>query len=182
MPYLLFIVFIELSGLYIGRELMRPIGWIFNISVPIEYIFFSFLYYLHYKNSIYRKIVKWFLFCFPLFVLIYSVMEGMNGFRSIYLKIGSFTMIVFSCLYLADLLRTDTIANPLKIPMFWIASGVLLFNAGEFMSNFLMDLLVADMSRWSKMFRLVNNNLIVVLYSCISIGIILESWVHKETT
>jgi len=179
-PYLLFIVIVELTGRYIGRELKGPIGWIFNISVPIEYLFFSFLYYINYKSEVYKKISFGFIVCFTLFVLVYSIVKSIENFHPIYLKIGSITMIIFSCFYLAEILRIGTIINPLKIPMFWIACGLLLFNAGEFISNFLMDFLFKNKANWGKMFRLVNNNLIVVLYSCISIAIIIASWAHRE--
>ena len=180
MPYLLFIVLVELTGRYIGRELKGPIGWIFNISVPIEYLFFSFLYYINYKTEAYKKISFGFIICFILFVLIYSIINSIENFHPIYLKVGSITMIVFSCFYLAEILRIGTIVNPLNLPMFWIACGVFLFNAGEFMSNSLMEFLFKNQSNWMKMFRLVNNNLIVVLYSCISIAIIVASWGHRE--
>lgn len=180
MPYLLFIVIVELTGRYIGRELKGPIGWIFNISVPVEYLFFSFLYYIIYKSEVYKKISFGFIVCFALFVFVYSIINSIENFHPIYLKIGSITMIIFSCLYLAEILRIGTIVNPLKLPMFWIACGVLLFNAGEFISNFLMDFLFENKSNWGKMFRLVNNNLIVVLYSCISIAIIIASWTRRE--
>ena len=180
-PYLLFIVLVELLGRYIGRQLHKPVAWIFNFSIPIEYLFFSFLYYVNYESERYKKITKNFLIAFPVFVLLYSFIYSIYSFHSIYLKIGSFTMIVFSCLYLADILKSDVAVAPLKIPMFWVASGVLLFNAGEFISNFLMDLLDIDIKKWVKTFSLINNNLILVLYSCISIAIILASWARKET-
>ena len=89
-------------------------------------------------------------------------------------------MIILSCFYLAEISRIGTIVNPIVVPMFWIACGVLLFNAGEFISNFLMDFLFKNKANWAKIFRLVNNNLIVVLYSCISIAIIIASCTHRE--
>jgi hypothetical protein len=180
MPYLFFMLIVELTGRYIGRELKGPIGWIFNISVPIEYLFFSFLYYINYTNKFYKRIAFGFIVCFSIFVFAYSIIESIENFHPVYLKIGSITMIVFSCFYLAEILRIGTIINPLKIPMFWIACGLLLFNAGEFISNFLMDFLFKNQSNWAKMFRLVNNNLIVVLYSCISVAIIIASWARRE--
>jgi hypothetical protein len=181
MPYLFFIVMVELIGRYIKLELHLRNGWLYNISVPIEYLFFSFMFLNFYRSFHYKKATILFLILFPLFTFInIFFVQGTSGFNSNLLKAGSFCMIIFCCFYFFELLRVETIIDPLKEPFFWIASGLLIFNVGEFVYIALSDTLFSNWQTFRSLVKKINHNLVYVLYSCIIVALLLSQWKQKK--
>ena len=181
MFYLFLIVSVELAGRYISRELHKPNYWLYNISVPVEYLFYTALFYWHYTLSRNRILARWFLMLFPVFVLINLLaIQGLHQFNNNFLKIGSLSMIIFSCLYFYEILTSEEIIHPPGIPMFWIAIGVFLFNTGEFVYSAASDTLIPYWRKWRPTFQLINNNLIYVLYSFIIIAILSFLWTPQK--
>nr|WP_294903849.1 hypothetical protein [uncultured Lacibacter sp.] len=181
--FLLFIVVVELTGKYFGVVLAKPNAWLYNFSVPAEYLFFTWLLSMHYRSKWFKQTARWFLAGFAVFALLQLFVWGeLLKFNSIFLKLGSFAMIVFSCFYFIDFMREEVPLNPVKEPVFWIASGLFLFNTGEFLYVSLSDLLFSNWQTWKPVIRQINNNLIVLLYITIAIGIITmarKQWIQK---
>jgi len=174
LPFLVFIVVIELSGRYIRKELHLPNAWLYNISVPVEYLFYAFIFYLHYSKKSFIQTAKYFLILFTMFCVINILfIQGFERFNTNILKAGSFSMIVLCCLYFTELLSRETQLNLLKDPMFWLAAGIFLFNTGEFCYTLFSDYLIKNhLDRTRKIFSSINNKLIWVLYTCIIISIL----------
>lgn len=174
LPFMIFIVSIELTGRYIRTELHKPNAWLYNLSVPIEYLFYAFLFYLHYQRKIFRQAAIAFLIGFLIFAVCNIMfIQGIERFNTNILKVGSFCMIILSCLYFVELLSRDEQFRLLYEPMFWIATGVFLFNTGEFFYNLFSDYLIKNhFGKTRKIFASINNKLIWVLYTCIAISII----------
>jgi hypothetical protein len=167
LPFLIFIVLVELTGRYFSRELKQPNAWLYNLSIPIEYLFYCLLFLSYYKQVVNRIVAKSFLFLFTLFAIVNFVfMEGFTKFNIYFLVFGSFFMVAFSILFLFELYN-DIEQTPIwKIPMFWITVGILLFNAGEFSYNLLSKYFIAyNIDSTLKLFRLINHKLILLLYS-----------------
>lgn len=181
--FLFFIVIVELVGRYYNVILGKPNAWLYNFSVPVEYLFFTWLLSRYYRTAGFRKSALVFLVGFVIFALLQIFVLGeLLIFNSIFLKVGSFAMIVFSCFYFIDFMREEVPLNPLAEPMFWIASGLFLFNVGEFLYVSLSDLLFSDWQKWKPVIRKINNKLIILLYATISIGIITmarKKWMQK---
>jgi hypothetical protein len=171
LPYLIFIICIELIGRYIGRVLQASNSLLFNFSIPIEYLFFAFIFLKSYSRSAYRFLAMWFLILFSIFAAINITVNGLEEFHTNVLIIGSFSMIIFSVLYFINLYQDMETEIVWKEPMFWIAAGVLLFNMGEFVYNFLSGYLIRNgFDEAAVIFRSINNKLILVLYSFLIIG------------
>lgn len=173
LPFLAFIVFVEIMGWYLPVFLKRQNAWIFNISIPIEYLFFAFVFYSYYKKRIYRTLALAFMIFYSVYAVWYSVMNDISIFNIYYLLIGSFGMITLSVLYFYDQYsRTDT-GNIWSEPMFWIATGVFLFNAGEFSYNFLLKYIAKNrLDPGLVLFKSINNNLVKLFYLLIAVGFI----------
>src|SRR5512139_2419489 len=73
LPYLMFIVFVEIMGWYLPAFLRKPNAWMFNISVPTEYLFFAFIFYSHYKKMVNKRLALGFIFLFLIYALNYSL-------------------------------------------------------------------------------------------------------------
>lgn len=174
LPFLVFIVGIELTGRYIRTELKQHNAWLYNLSVPIEYLFYAFLFYLNYQKKVFQKVSFAFMIGFSIFTVINILfIQGITNFNTNILKIGSFCMIILSCLYFIELLSKEDQFNLFREPMFWIATGVFLFNTGEFFYTLFSDYLIrSHLDKTRKIFSSINNKLIWVLYSCIAISIL----------
>ena len=110
--------------------------------------------------------------------------HGFYEFNYNFLKIGSISIVFFCFLFFMELLMNEELVNPFTQPIFWIACGLFLFNAGEFTYNTFsdMDILAEKWQYAKKLFEQINNNLIFVLYASIIIAIISTVWIPKEKT
>lgn len=182
--FLLFIVAVEVTGKYYKSVLHQPNAWLYNFSVPVEYLFYAWLLSQYFRSKVFVKITQVFLIGFFVFAgLQLSVLGEIATFNSIFLKIGSLAMIIFCCFYFIDFIRAEVPLNPVKEPMFWIASGLFLFNAGEFLYVSLSHIVFSDWQKWKPIISKINNNLVVLLYTTISIGIITlaqKKWIQKS--
>lgn len=169
-PYLLLIVGIELAGRYIRTELHKPNAWLYNFSIPVEYLFFTFIFYSFYKSHFDRNLAKGFLLLFTVYVIISLGIRGISIFNGTVLIIGSFAMILFSLLYFVELYNRPGIIDLRREPVFWIAIGVLLFNAGEFSYDLLSKFFFKQIDISAAIFRSINKYLDLLLYLCISIS------------
>jgi hypothetical protein len=180
--FLLFIVAVELTGRYINKELHLPNFQLYNLSIPIEYLFFGSLFYNFFKRKFYKLIAKGFLIIFIVFSIFnFTFIEGNNIFNTNFLKAGSFGMIVLSCLFFIEILKLDVQVNPLRQPKFWMVTGIFLFNIGEFVSNAFSHVFFFTWQKWMASVREINHSLIFVLYSCFIIAIICSNWSQEET-
>ncbi len=181
-PYLFFIIVIEFTGRYITKELnYKNNGWLYNISVPIEYLYFGSLFYKYFTTKNYKVIAKWSLILFPIFVLFnIFFIQGIEKFNNNFLKVGSCLMIILCCLYFFDLLKIDKVISLVSMPMFWISSGLFIFNVGEFVYISLSSVLFEDWKNFRPLVKDINNNLIYILYSSFILGIITAKWDQEE--
>jgi hypothetical protein len=182
LPYLVFIIAIEFTGRYIRTELRQPNSWLYNMSVPIEYLFYGFLFCLHYTTRIFFRISSYFLMIFTAFAISNILfIQGFQRFNTNILKVGSFSIIILSCLYFTEVLSNEIKGNLLKQPMFWLTTGLLLFNTGEFFYTLFSDYLIKNhLDETRRVFASINNKLIWVLYTCISIAIICTRKKHQK--
>lgn len=173
LPFLVFILCVEITGRYFGRVLHQPNSWLFNLSIPFEYLFFTFIFWKNYTRLGYRFLAQWFLILFSIFAVINIVVNGLAEFHTNVLQIGSFFMIVFSVIYFINFYQEMETEILWKEPMFWIASGVLIFNMGEFTYNFFSTFLIGHgLDQAAMLYKSINNNLILILYSFFIFGFI----------
>jgi hypothetical protein len=174
--FLACIVSVEWYGLVAGRWFGGAIGMVFNFSVPLEYMFFVWFITRHITSPIGRRFGHFYLLAFLGFMLLNNLFSKETGFHGIYMKIGILGVLFFCCFYFAELLRKEEVVNPLLSPVFWICCGLFIFNIGEFVYGFGIAKLANDPKAWVAIFKALNSNLNVLLYSCISVAMIMVSW------
>jgi hypothetical protein len=173
LPFLLFIVGIEIAGKYIASVLHKNNGWLYNVSIPLEYVFYSFVICQSVKNRFSKKVILFSAVIFCIYVLYTNVVSpGIMKFNAGFLFYGSGLMVFFSCLFFWDLFSEKAVINPLKHSAFWVVSGLFLFNLGEFSYNLFADILFEKRDKTAVFFHQINNYLNLVLYICISIGLL----------
>ena len=181
-PFLLLMISVDLAGLYIRKELRQVNTWLFNYSIPIEYLFYGFMIGSLCLTKSYKKIIFGCTCFFGAWAIINLLLiQGFINLNTNSLKAGSTLMIVFSCLGLIDLFRNDEHKTLLGNPLFWICTGVLFFNAGEFTYLFFFDTFLQNhWDKTAKVFASINNKLIYILYTCISIAIVCSKKSEKK--
>jgi hypothetical protein len=171
--FLLVIIIAELMGWYLPRILHKHNAWVFNFSVPFEYLFYCFLYSQAYSIPHFKKFARIVGILYFMFCLIILVLNSITIFQNPILTMGDSLAIVFACLYFYEILSKDEIVNLLIAPMFWVTCGVFLFNLGELTYTLFRPIITKN--RWDvtlAVFREINNNLIFWLYGCITIGLL----------
>ncbi len=181
-PFLLLMVCADLYGRYIRKILHQPNTWLFNITIPVEYLFYGFMIGSLCLTKNYRQLIFFLTIVFGLWAVVNLLfIQGHTDLATYNLKAGSTLMILFSSLGLLDLFKNDQHQTLLKNPLFWICTGVLFFNSGEFIYNFFFDVMLKN--NWDKSTRLfsaINNKLIYVLYTCLSIAIVCSKTLEKK--
>jgi len=175
-------VFVEFTGRYIRKDLGHINTWLYNISIPIEYLFYGFMIGSLCLTIPFRKIIFYSTAIFAGWAIINLLfIQGFINLNTNTLKIGSILMIIFSGIGLIDLFTNDLHSSLLKNPLFWVCTGVLFFNTGEFLYLFFFDTFLQN--GWDKtanVFASINNKLIYVLYTCISIAIVCSKKLEKK--
>jgi hypothetical protein len=94
---------------------------------------------------------------------------------------GNILVIVMVFLYYVELLKLDIVFKPYKIPMFWISTGLLIFNAGELPYNLFFDYILKNRQDFKAiLFTAINEKLVYILYSFISIGLLCTKMLVKR--
>ncbi len=170
-PFLIFIVTVELTGRYIRTELKEMNAWLYNFTVPVEFLFYSFIFFMHYHKKRNRTLVKIFSALFVFYTLAWLAFNGTEFFNSNMLLIGYLFMIIFSILFLVELYNKPGMVYLTREPLFWIAVGLLLFSAGGLSYALLTRFaLLNKLDQGSSIFRSINQYLNLLLYLCISIS------------
>jgi hypothetical protein len=174
LPFLFLMAAVELTGWYLRKQLHYATnGYVYNFSVPIEYIFYTWLFAGTYRKPGFMLLAKLFIYVFVLFCIVVDLVNGVYWFNSIVLIVSNIAAILFSCLYFYELLVVEEQIELTREPMFWIATGVLLFNLGEFLyGTFYRLLRQHGWDNGTRLFKAINNNLVLVLYLCIIIGLL----------
>jgi hypothetical protein len=173
-PYLFFLVCVELSAHYLVAVLKVHNVRLYNISVPIEYCFYAYLFYHYLQGPMIKKTALFLAIFIPSFSFINLLFaEGFNEFSTTNLLVSSTVVVVLCCAYFVDLFKREEEISLLREPMFWITTGVLFFNMGELSTNMFWQYLLRNTSEeYSKLIRMINGALIYVLYTFISIGLL----------
>jgi len=181
-PFLLLMVSVDFTGLYIRKELKHVNTWLFNFSIPIEYLFYGFMIGSLCITKSYKKLIFGCTILFAVWAVVNLVfLQGFTNLDTNTLKAGGICMIIFSGLGFVDLFKNDSHVSLVKNSLFWLCTGVLFFNTGEFLYFFFFDVFLHNgWDKTAKVFASINNKLIYVLYSCIIIAIVCSRKLEKK--
>jgi hypothetical protein len=178
--FLFFIVAAELIGNYISQVLHQKNGWLFNITTTLEYIFYAHIFSLTLRDPAFKTMARRFMAIYPMVVLLNLLfVQGFTEFHSYTVVLGSLFMIILCCLFFYELLLNPLEGELRKVPMFWISTGILFFHLGDLSFDLLFNLLKND-ATGKEFFSSINNNLILILYSCFIIAFLCQRSLAKS--
>jgi hypothetical protein len=178
--FLFFIVAVEGIGIYTGRALHYKNAWFYNISTTLEFIFYARIFSLTLRDPLFKKAAGRFMVVYPILVLMnIAFIQGFTEFHSYTNALGSVFMVIFCCLFFYELLLNPLEGELRKEPMFWISTGILFFYLGNLSFDLLYNLLKND-ATGRDLFKSINNNLILILYSCFIIAFLCQRSLAKS--
>lgn len=114
-----------------------------------------------------------------LVVLNMTFIQGFIEFHSYTNALGSVLMVIFCSLFFYELLLNPLEGELHKVPMFWVSTGILFFYLGDLSFDLLYNLLKYD-AMGRDLFKSINNNLILILYSCFIIAFLCQRSLVKS--
>ena len=171
--FLAFILLVELTGSYFARLLTTNNTWLYNLSIPVEYSYYLFLFWLHGQNLLKKLTVLGFIVLI-IVTIFYFFYLPIKAFHSNVLLTGQAFVIISTCIYIYELFQSADDQPLYKNYFFWLVSGLFLFNLGE-ISYFVLYLSIHknDWDSFDNLFQLINNNLLLVLYLSYIIAILI---------
>ena len=177
-PFLFLTVFIEMIGTSDIASLKGIRFAIYNLFTSFEFIFYFFLFYSNLKTKSLKKII---LYIIPLFIFSVAInlsfIQGLNKtFHTYTFLLGSFFIVIFCCFFFFESVLPEKIDIQLsKQPFFWISTGLLIYYLGSVIINALFEYLTNNALKLEgqRIYGIINNSLIVILYSSYSIAFFL---------
>lgn len=101
---------------------------VYNTFMLVEFWAYAYYYSLIIKIRSAQKVIRWFLWLFPIFwVLAVFVLFGWKKWNSYVVVAGSLFVIYFSAVYYYQLFTQPTLVRLSRTPEFWISTGLILF-------------------------------------------------------
>lgn len=173
--FLAFILAVELTGSYFARILNANNTWLYNISIPVEYSFYLYLFWLH-GQPLLKRITVAGIGLFAIVTIFYFFYLPAKVFHSHVLLTGQILVIVCTCIFIYEVFRAANEQPLYKNYFFWLVAGLFLFNLGE-ISYFALYPSIHEngWDSFDSLFQLINNNLLLVLYLSYIIAVLILS-------
>lgn len=162
--FLFFVLVVELIGRALPTIFRMENAWLYNFSVPLEYIFYQYLFYLHGKKRL-RRLSIIGIASIILVSCLSFLLTGTADFHDKVLLVGHVFVISCCCVYIYQYFIDLSDLPLIKDYFFWITSGLLLFNLGNLAYVFFLPLMRdIELDREGEIFRIINNNFLLLLY------------------
>ena len=122
----------EMIGFLVSYVFKQNNVIIFNIYTLVQYEFFLWLFYKHFKTVQYKILTKSIGLFTGFSFIINSIFfqDIFTTFQSYSLLLGGFFLIITIILFFTELLNSDVILMVKNLLIFWVAVGILLFQLG----------------------------------------------------
>lgn len=176
-PFLWLTVIIELTAKVLtAKNLLYEKVLMYNIFNGVEFIFYLWFFFrINHNPGNKRFLFLMMLVFFGFFVFNLLFTQGLWQYNNQTTTVGAI-LIITTCLYEYYNMhsREDTDGSS-KWAIVFVASGLLVFYAGNFPNNALLnEMIKTDATAARMLYATINNNLNVALYSLFSLGFISE--------
>lgn len=183
-PYMAFIIGVELVAMYIKYVWDGKTGWIYNIVTPLENCFYAYIMYRFISRPIFKKIITYSISLFTIGVFCYlAFITGFDVFSPMIISSSSILMVIIACLLFYEYLHSNDYSVYRNwTAAIWLCVGVMIFYAGIAYCFALYDYILANQLKvfGEKLYVIIPRYLSIILYSCLSISLIV--WKHKKST
>lgn len=165
--FLLVTVLTEMAGFTL-LSFSQPNHWLYNIYIPIEILFKSYLLYK--LCSPYFRVTRWLVPGLALFGVVY-LYESFNSSFSAYSfmsnSLASMGIIIICCLYFYYFLKKEEYVNIYTHAPFWIITGLFFFYFGSTACNLFFNYLASIYVKQHIPVRYITFSVLnFILYGC----------------
>jgi hypothetical protein len=178
--FLLFILLVELTGSYLRRVAHTGNTWLYNLSIPVEYSYYLYLFWLHGRKGV-KRFVSGGIVLFWVVVIFCFFSQRINVLHDYVLVTGEILVIITSCSYIYELFQSNEETSLFRNYFYWLVAGLLLFNLGDVIYFVLYP--VIHEKKWDRfdlIFKLINNSLLLLLYLSYIISILVLRQNQRE--
>lgn len=177
--FLVFTFIIDAGGSMYSYYFKKSNHFIVNIYLAISFIFYFFLFYINAERKKIKKIVLISCILYFLIALYDNIfINGFYLFNAYSYSVGSILITLCCMLYFMGLFTSDTLINYFKIPMFWIATGLLFYYAGNLVQmSLLIYILNHNLDPGAMVYRFISVTLNILLFGAFSVSFLCnQSW------
>jgi hypothetical protein len=178
--FLTFIFVVELMSRWL-RISSHNNNWIYNLSVPIEYSYYLYLFRLHGQKRL-SLVASLGLVLLSATFGVCLLLKPFTIFYDPVVVVGDVSVIVSSCFYVYQVFEDDADQhlNLLQHYFFWLAAGLLLFTLGDFCFFGLFPFILTNkLDQHDYLFKAINNNLLILLNVCYLISLFVYLKYHR---
>ena len=137
--FLLFTLLTELTGIAFIFYTKKSNHFIFNFYILIQFLFYFYFFYKTFEQRNLKSLTQLMAVIFVIYYL-YNIFWGTGFFifSAASNSIGSIFIIICCLLYFVSLFQSELNLNYFRIPMFWMATGLLFYFTGNFIYLSLM--------------------------------------------
>ncbi len=178
--FLLATLIVELTANYLSSKDISNLP-LYNIFTTFEFIFYIFTIRQFIHRPLGRKIFLYTMVAYGLaaFINIFLI-QGIMVFHTITYAIGCLVIVFCAVYYFYEILFRPTPVTLVRMPDFWICSGLLFYYAVSFpiygFTNFVMSLPHALLKNFNLFIQILN----IILYTMFSIAFLCRFKVTKS--
>jgi len=155
---------------------------LFNIFMLVEKGFYFYVFYSVMKKQLFRRFIAAAVSGF-LIIYIYDVMIINRLFNYGYYaaNAGNLALVICGLLFFTELLISDEHVDIFSVPMFWIATGVIIFAVGVLSYLCFFSYIINDVDKDGKIWRILATVLSVIEYTFFTVGFTIKrQWAQSK--
>lgn len=172
--YLVYCLFTEIAGYYVGFILRTRTYFIYNIYILVSVIFYFTLFNFYLKKN--NLLLKILFFSYLIFYIcnFLFIQKGILISQTYSFLAGSLFICIGIVILFFELLKSDFILNIKESLLFWICMGALLFFIGLVPID-----VMAEFFNYAGMFDYITLGLNIIMCFCFSFGFLISKKEHN---
>ena len=181
--YLLYTLLFEIVAYLYSHYTKRSNHFLINSNIIIEFLFYFYIFFKTFQKKILKQLTCIMAVIYMLYNLYYIFAgAGIFIYNSSGNSIGSVFIIICCLIYFYSLFQSELNINYFRIPMFWIATGLLFFLVGNALYLALLNyILDYRLDPHANFYLSINITLNLLLYSLFTCGFLSNQLWKKET-
>lgn len=172
-PFLLLTFIVEFSA---TRMASRGISntWLYNYFTTLEFTFYFIFFYNQLRVRLFKRFILGVAIGYPVIALtniIFFQGRSTFGFHTYTVMLGAILIVICCMIFFYELLRYPGTISLVRIPAFWIVTGLLFFYSFSFAAISLTNYL-SKISYVNNLFSQLLEKSNILLYILISIGLL----------
>jgi hypothetical protein len=157
--------------------------FIYNLYILPQYLAYFYIFYRSYISPLLKKIT---IYASAAFIITYIynifVVNHLYTFSNFVNSIGQLLTLALCFLYMAELLMQETFINYFRIPLFWIATGVMFYCTGNFVYYCLLSyILKYNLDPAGDVYMVITSVTTNVQFGLFAIGLLCnEPWIKVK--